>query len=186
MPREVELDRVHITVEADHPISDDKLDRFKSMVADLGFRVMKVNVLEKGIDPFKQDRLDDAREDAETLRVAAKMMLQSLGEYVRQTMEQNPEWSSGIKALSLAIRRKDPNEPLHPMTEVHRLRAELKTTRVALVDFFKASDAVSKQKGIVQPFLGLTIKHVDVVLRAMRDDPTPPYRRERHEQVDPK
>lgn len=51
---------------------------------------------------------------AETVALEAEKLLYSLGEYVRQTMESNPEWSPGVRSLESALRAYRKLAPLPP------------------------------------------------------------------------
>ena len=54
------------------------------------------------------EELNDERAENERLREAAKLLLESLEEYVRQSMHFNPEWRAGIKAIEAALAVKEP------------------------------------------------------------------------------
>jgi hypothetical protein len=46
---------------------------------------------------------DRGREEAKKVVGEAERLLYSLGEYVRQTMSANPEWSQGVASLEAAL-----------------------------------------------------------------------------------
>ena len=52
-----------------------------------------------------EQRADSLAADLDELETSARSLLTSLGEYVRQSMEFNPEWRDGIQAIQRTLLR---------------------------------------------------------------------------------
>lgn len=57
---------------------------------------------------FERGRILKLRGDVTKLRTAGRELLESLGEYVRQSMDGNPEWQKGIRLMETTLREVQP------------------------------------------------------------------------------